>query len=137
MRFLISRSPLRAPWCKPAPFKLLGLVLFLACVLAPLSFAQAPGGSIIGKVSESHGGPLAGARIIVTNAQTQAATSVATDVNGGFTIENLPAGDYKVTIAASGLVPEDKVVKVKSGHKSKLSVTLKPPTPPAPLTPPK
>lgn len=113
-------------------FKLFGAVLVFACVIAPLAFAQAPGGSIIGKVSEWHGGPLAGARITVTNAQTHAATSVATDVNGEFTVENLPAGDYRVTIAASGLVPEDKVVKVKPGHKSKFSATLKPPAPPTP-----
>jgi hypothetical protein len=132
MKFAISALGLRAHWCNALFFKLFGAVLVFACIFAPLAFAQAPGGSIIGRVSEWHGGPLAGARITVTNAQTHAATSVATDVTGEFTVENLPAGDYRVTIAAGGFVPEDKDVKVKSGHKSKLSATLKPPPPPPP-----
>jgi hypothetical protein len=132
MKFLFSALPLRTPGRNAVFFKLFGAVLVFACVFAPLAFAQAPGGSIVGKVSEWHGGPLAGARITVTNAQTHAATSVATDVNGEFTAENLPAGDYRVTIAAGGFVTEDKDVKVKSGHKSKLSASLKPPPPPPP-----
>jgi len=137
MRFSISSSLLRARRRKILHVELLGCFLFLACVFASSLFAQAPGGSIIGKVSERHGGPLSGASVTVSNTQTHAATSVATDVNGGFAVENLAAGDYKVTIAASGLVPEDKIVKVKPGHKSKLDVTLKPPPPPVPATPPK
>jgi hypothetical protein len=136
MRFLILSS-LRQRFRREILSFNLGLFLCLVCALAPLALAQTSGGSIIGKVSEWHGGPLSGASVTVSNIQTHAATSIATDVSGGFTVENLPAGDYKVTIAASGLVSEDKVVKVKAGRKSKLSVTLKPPAPPAPLTPPK
>jgi Carboxypeptidase regulatory-like domain len=136
MRFLILSS-LRQRFRREILSFNLGLFLCLVCALAPLALAQTSGGSIVGTVSEWHGGPLSGASVTVSNTQTHAATSIATDVNGGFTVENLPAGDYKVTIAASGLVSEDKVVKVKPGHKSKLSVTLKPPAPPTPPTPPK
>jgi hypothetical protein len=137
MNFSMAYSLLPAVRRKILALQLLGVFLGLACVFASFSFGQAPGGSIIGKVSEWHGGPLSGASVTVFNTQTHAATSVATDVNGEFTVENLPAGDYKVTIAAGGLVSADKDVKVKPGHKSKLSVTLKPPAPPAPTTPPK
>src|ERR1700735_3750156 len=107
MRFSISSSLLRARRRKILHVELLGSFLFLPCVFASSLFAQAPGGSIIGKVSERHGGPLSGASVTVSDPQTHAATSVATDVNGGFKGENLGAGSYKVTIAASGLVPED------------------------------
>jgi hypothetical protein len=137
MKFLISPAPRPACWRKAIPFRLLGIFLCGICALAPPALAQTPAGSIVGKVSEWHGGPLAGARVTVTNTQTHATASVATDVNGEFTVENLPAGDYKVTIAAGGLVAADKDVKVKPGHKSKLSVTLKPPAPPASAAPPK
>lgn len=111
---------------KAVSFTLLCLLLAFACALAPLAIAQTPGGSIVGKVSEWHRGPLAGARITVTNTQTHSATSVATDVNGEFTAEDLPAGEYQVNIAAGGFVSEVKDVKVKPGHKTKLSATLKP-----------
>jgi hypothetical protein len=137
MRCSMSSSLLRAGWRKILPLELLGVFLFLACVFVSFSFAQTPHGSIVGTVSEWHGGPLSGASVTVSNTETHVATSIATDVNGGFTVENLPAGDYKVTITAGGLVSADKDVKVKPGHKSKLSVTLKPPAPPAPAAPPK
>ena len=112
------------------------LALCFACIFPALSFAQthsAPAsvsptarGSITGKVSEKHGGPMAGARINVLNIQTDVSSSVATDVNGQFTVENLSPGAYKVSISASGCIPQEDKVTVKPGHKSKLSTTLKP-----------
>jgi hypothetical protein len=116
------------------PFKLLALFLFLACAFASVSIAQSPGGSIVGTVTEKHAGPLAGARVSVSNVQTGSSISVSTDVNGQFTAENLPAGAYKVSISANALVTQEVKVAVKVGHKSKLSVTLKPP--PVPVAPP-
>jgi hypothetical protein len=121
-------------------------LLFLALLfvfICPLpSHAQAAGGSttnatvatgsITGKVSEKHGGPLAGARVSVSNTKTSIASSVATDVNGQFTVENLPAGAYQVTITANGCVPQEDKVTVKPGHKSKISTTLKPIEPQSP-----
>ncbi len=137
MKLLILSSPLGAPWCKALPFKLLALFLFLACPFASVSFAQTPGGSIIGTVTEKHAGPLAGARVSVSNVQTGSSFSVSTDVNGQFTAENLPAGPYKVSISANALVTQEVKVAVKVGHKSKISVTLKPPPPPVVPPPPK
>jgi iron complex outermembrane recepter protein len=137
VRFSISSSPLGTPWCKALPFKLLALFLFLACPFASVSLAQAPGGSIIGTVTEKHAGPLAGARVLVSNVQIGFTANVSTDVNGQFTVENLLAGDYKISISANGLVTQEVKVAVKIGHKSKLSVTLKPPPPPVAPPPPK
>ena len=118
------------------------LALCFACIFPALSFAQthsAPAsvsptasGSITGKVSEKHGGPMAGARINVSNVQTGVSSSVATDVNGQFTVENLSPGAYKVSISASGCMPQEDKVTVKPGHKSKVSATLKPSTPETP-----
>jgi iron complex outermembrane receptor protein len=134
---LILSSPLGPRWCKALPVKLLALFLFLACAFASVSLAQTPSGSIIGTVTEKHAGPLAGARVSVSNVQTGSAISVSTDVNGQFTAENLPAGAYKVSISANALVTQEVKVAVKVGHKSKLSVTLKPPPPPVAPPPPK
>ena len=121
------RQPRRFVFC---------LALCFACIVPALSFAQthsAPAsvspnanGSITGKVSERHGGPMAGARINVLNIQTGMSSSVATDVNGQFTVEDLLPGAYKVSISASGCSPQEDKVSVKPGHKSKLSTTLKP-----------
>jgi Carboxypeptidase regulatory-like domain len=123
--------------CQPRRF-VFCLALCFACIFPPLFFAQthsAPAsvssnasGSITGKVSEKHGGPMAGARINVLSIQTGVSSSVATDVNGQFTVENLSPGAYKVSISASGCIPQEDKVTVKPGHKSKLSTTLKPST---------
>ena len=123
--FLFSRDLRR----RTTPFTRLGLFLCFMCALAPFSFAQAPGGSIIGTVTEKHAGPLAGARVSVSNARTGFTTSVSTDVNGQFTMENLPLGAYKVAISANGLVTQEVTVTVKAAHKSKLNASLKPPPP--------
>ena len=112
--------------CPALVSRLLLLFLLFGCASVFSPFAQTPSGSIVGKVSEKHGGPLAGARVTVTNTQSGATSSVATDVNGQFTVENLPAGAYHVKIAANGFVSQEEQVKVKPWHKSKLSATLKP-----------
>ena len=122
----------RGLWRRTTPFTRFGLFLCFMCALAPLSLAQTPGGSIIGTVTEKHAGPLAGARISVSNVQTGFTASVSTDVNGQFNVENLPAGAYKVAISANGLVTQEVKVTVKAAHKSKLSANRKPPPPPAP-----
>ena len=122
----------RGLWRGTTPFTRLGLFLCFMSALAPVSLAQTPGGSIIGTVTEKHAGPLAGARISVSNIQTGFTASVSTDVNGQFNVENLPAGAYKVAISANGLVTQEVKVTVKAAHKSKLSANLKPPPRPAP-----
>ena len=68
----------------------------------------------------------------VANVKTGVTSSVATDVNGQFTVKDLPAGAYKVNITADGCVPQEDKVTVKPGHKSKVSTTLKPIEPQSP-----
>jgi hypothetical protein len=119
---LSVRRSLRQAFC----LRLLALLLLLAFATPFSSSAQTPAGSIIGTVSEQHAGPLAGARVSVTSVQSGATSSIATDVNGRFTVENLPPGDYRVKIAADGFASQDEKVKIKPAHKSKVSVTLKP-----------
>jgi hypothetical protein len=99
---------------------------------ASAGVSQTTSGSITGKVSQKHGGPLAGAQVSVSNIQTGVSSSVATDVNGQFTVENLSPGAYKVSISASGCIPQEDKVTVKPGHKSKVSSALKPSSPGTP-----
>jgi uncharacterized surface anchored protein len=136
MSFLHPSAAFRATPNRLQRSGMLLLLLILICVFPLKSHAQvasgststatALSGSITGKVSEKHGGPLAGARVSLSNMKTGVASSVATDVNGQFTVANLPAGAYKVTITADGCVPQEDKVTVKAGHKSKVSTTLKP-----------
>jgi|SRR5580704_5410632 uncharacterized surface anchored protein len=142
MRFLNRSSAFRATPSRVHRVGILLLALSFVSMCPLRSHAQAangstasatsPSGSITGKVSEKHGGPLAGARVSVWNVKTSGTSSVATDANGQFTVENLPAGTYKVTITADGCIPQEDKVTVKPGHKSKVSTTLKPVEPQTP-----
>jgi Carboxypeptidase regulatory-like domain len=142
MPFLHASSAFCAAPSRLQRFGILFLLLIFLCIFPLKSHAQAAStststataltGSISGKVSEKHGGPLAGARVSVSDMKTGVASRVATDVNGQFTVENLPAGAYKVTITADGCVPQEDKVTVKPGHKSKVSTTLKPVESPTP-----
>jgi len=134
--------PMFCQTCRHLRHFVLLLAAGLPCVFPALSLAQThsasaavsptTSGSITGKVSEKHGGPLAGARVSVSNIQTGVAASVATDVNGQFTVENLSPGAYKVSVSASGCIPQENKVTVKAGHKSKVSTALKSSTPATP-----
>lgn len=136
MRYLNSSPEFHAAPRGIQRFGVLFLVLVFASIFSLRSQAQVtngsnsnakdPTGSIGGKVSEKHGGPLAGARVTISNTNTGVASSVATDVDGQFLVENLPPGVYKVSISADGCVPQEEKVPVKTGHKSRLSTTLKP-----------
>jgi hypothetical protein len=136
MSLLRPSSAYRATPSRLQRSGILFLLLILICIFPLKSHAQAANGStstatalsgsITGKVSEKHGGPLAGARVSLSNMKTGVAFSVATDVNGQFTVGKLPAGAYKVTITADGCVPQEDKVTVKPGHKAKVSTTLKP-----------
>ncbi len=58
--------------------------------------------SIKGKVRDANGNPVAGAQVTATNANNVAAPAVATDAQGDYTIPNLAAGAYTVSVQAPG-----------------------------------
>ncbi|MFC7370131.1 beta strand repeat-containing protein [Fictibacillus iocasae] len=62
-------------------------------------------GSITGIVSDPAGGvPIAGAAIRVTDATGALITTVLTDSNGQFLIQNLSPGNYQLNVSAEGFV---------------------------------
>lgn len=82
-------------------------------------------GSVFGTVEDSHGGPLAGASVTLTNLSTHDAHSANTDGSGAFTVDGLPPGEYQATISARGLLSKTEKVHLKPGSRAKLHVRLK------------
>jgi Carboxypeptidase regulatory-like domain/TonB dependent receptor len=75
------------------------LVLALApCQLA----AQALSGSLTGNISDSSGAPVPGAEVKVMNTKTNEVRLVISNDNGGYSVGNLEAGDYVLTISRDG-----------------------------------
>jgi hypothetical protein len=87
-------------------------------VLLPLA-AQAPTGSVAGRVVDEKGVPIADARVTVTSSHLQGPRKTMADKDGEFLISSLPpASDYKVTAVAPGF---NKVVQ--SGLRVGLGMT--------------
>ena len=76
------------------------LAVFLIS-LAALS-AQTMSGRISGTVTDPSGAVIPGARVIITNTDTQAVRIVATDERGFYVVENLPIGPYRAAAEQTG-----------------------------------
>ncbi len=123
----ITSSDSREARTRIRRFGHLASLIALVLGLAIASAAQTPAGSISGDVVDSHGTPLPGARVSVTNIGTSATVNVATDAGGKFSVEQLVHGDYRVTVASTGFVTKELKVTVKPGNKSKEHIRLKVP----------
>ncbi|HVF87235.1 MAG TPA: carboxypeptidase-like regulatory domain-containing protein, partial [Pyrinomonadaceae bacterium] len=89
---LLSRIP---------PARILG-VLLLSCACLGVVYAQAITGRISGTVTDPAGAVLPNISVVVTNEATSLARSITTDADGFYTVTNLPAGAYSVTVEQSG-----------------------------------
>src|SRR6185503_12495064 len=76
------------------------LILLGAC--AGSAVAQSTFSTIVGTVSDPNGAVVSGAAVTVTNKGTSATRTAMTDSAGNFTIANVDAGDYQVTVEAKG-----------------------------------
>ena len=67
-----------------------------------LAWAQNFFGSIVGTVTDSSSGAIAGANVTLTNLGTSDRKSAATDSSGTYRFLNLPPGRYKVEFESPG-----------------------------------
>src|SRR5260370_21542672 len=80
-------------------FSVFAAVLLVA---GTLSAQIAGSGSIQGTISDPSGAVIPGATIVATNAATGMRTERQTAAAGLYVLSPLPAGQYSVTVAASG-----------------------------------
>src|ERR1700730_9290541 len=74
-------------------------VLFL---FALSTFAQSDRGTITGTISDPAGAVVAGAAIEAKNEATGAVSQVASTNTGNYTLSQLPAGNYEMTVTVAG-----------------------------------
>jgi hypothetical protein len=107
------------------------LFLFAAVMLLVLPVAaraQELAGTISGAVTDSTGAAIAHATVTVTlNGESSESRVVVTDGEGNYTIANLPAGTYTMTITAPGFATNtDKEVVLNVAQKRAVNAELKP-----------
>ncbi|MEO7142480.1 MAG: carboxypeptidase regulatory-like domain-containing protein [Bryobacteraceae bacterium] len=69
-----------------------------ACTL----LGQNPTATLVGSVLDASGAAVAGATLEVRNTASNELRTIASDDKGEFTIPNLPAGDYEITVSKVG-----------------------------------
>jgi hypothetical protein len=80
-------------------------ILSVAAVLlavAATTFAQSDRGTITGTVADSTGAVVANAALKVRNTETGAVYPTATSATGNYTLAQLPAGQYEMTVEVPG-----------------------------------
>src|SRR5436190_7748433 len=78
------------------------LLLVLAIIFGPTALRADVTGSILGVVHDRTQAVVAGARIVVTNVQTNFKQDTTSAADGSYRILALPAGNYKLTATAPG-----------------------------------
>jgi hypothetical protein len=81
--------------------KLPAIVLAIL-TLAPTVFAQSDRGTITGTVSDPAGAVVSGVPVAIRNVETGAVYEAGTSATGNYTLAQLPAGQYELSVAAPG-----------------------------------
>jgi Carboxypeptidase regulatory-like domain/TonB dependent receptor len=85
------------------------------------AFAQQTG--ISGKVVDAQGGLIPGAKIVATKAGG-ATFNATTNAEGTFVLPSLVAGDYSITVSASGFATVEKKLLLLVGQLASVDITL-------------
>lgn len=80
----------------------LSLLLFASIVVPATSFAQDIAGRLVGRVEDSTGAVLVGAKVTARNNDTGIESTVTTATDGSYTFGSLHVGDYRISVESAG-----------------------------------
>ena len=95
-------------------------VVFLPFLHQPFAVAQSGRGALTGRVVDSSGAILPGARIVLR----PMGASTVSNGQGEFTVSNLPSGDYALAVEYVGFAPVSKPARVTDGQIARVEITL-------------
>ncbi len=99
--------------------------IFLLLILVIPLFAQTPSGEISGVIYDPNGSVVAGVRVTLTNAATNAVREVATNESGLYAIPAIPPGVYTLKVEKTGFrAIERKNIEVLVGSSSRIDLNL-------------
>lgn len=79
-----------------------GLLAAFMLLAASLGFAQSDNTSVSGTITDSSGGAIANAKIVLKNQNTGAVRETASGSSGTYTIPSIPSGLYTLTVEVAG-----------------------------------
>jgi len=99
-------------------------IVFGLMLAALMLWGQAETGQIIGTVQDASGAVVPNVAIAAKNVATGAQRTTATNTAGVYVLPNLSAGDWEVTISASGFATQKKRVTIDVGAKVALDAKM-------------
>src|SRR5438093_3514090 len=102
------------------------LAVFLLLAGFTPVFAQGTDGSIAGTVTDQQGAVIPGAKVTAKNKSTSQTFEATTGDNGTFRINNVPVGEYTVTITAPNFKTANADVRVELNRVSDVNTALQP-----------
>src|ERR1700693_1655872 len=104
-------------YMNPKTIRFLALSLTIGLLFSMPVHAQVAGAKITGAITDVQGGAIADARVSVRNVSTNVLVETSTNASGVYTVPNLNAGDYEVSISASGFSTAVSKVALTVGAK--------------------
>jgi hypothetical protein len=98
-------------------------VLMIGLVLTDFARAQGTGATLSGTVTASSG-VVANAKVSLKNVATQQSTEMQTDASGRYSVPDLAAGDYELSISADGFSTTTAAVTIVAGVSKAMDITL-------------
>jgi Carboxypeptidase regulatory-like domain/TonB dependent receptor len=102
------------------------LILLVLIGLSQPASAQNPRATLRGTVEDSSGARVAGAAIYLQSKQSDAQRSANSDGRGEFRIDDLPAGNYRISASAPGFTKASSEVTVVIAEVRDVSILLQP-----------
>jgi Carboxypeptidase regulatory-like domain/TonB dependent receptor len=97
-----------------------------AILLTATLHAQNPRGSLCGTVQDATGARIPAARIIAQLSGSSVQREAASEDRGEFRLDDLPPGNYHITISAKGFAPAQADVAIAVATVRDVTVTMKP-----------
>jgi hypothetical protein len=112
-------------FCKRSPF-VIAVLLCMSALLPSTLFSQsASTGTVAGTVTDPSGAAIAAATVTVTDRATNTPREVSTNENGRYTLVDIPAGTYDVSVSKQGFrISRLSSQTVNVGSALTLNVTL-------------
>ncbi|NTW81791.1 MAG: TonB-dependent receptor [Chlorobiaceae bacterium] len=102
-------------------FRFVFSALCLMTMLVPLPSYGADTGTVKGKITDKADGEgVFGASVQVAGTTL----GTATDMNGNFTLQNVPAKQQKISVSIVGYTPASQIVTVNPGQTASLNITI-------------